>query len=629
MTLLVELKRRNVFKVGIVYAVSAWVLLQITDIVSEILVLPDWAPKLILVILAVGFIPALIFAWAFELTPEGVKKEKDIDRSQSITPATGSKLNIFIGSLLAIALTYIAYDKLLTGASSQTKPASNVQTKATEINANAPTTTEIEKPEPADARKSIVVLPFINMSNDPEQEFFSDGLSEELLNVLARIKDLRVISRTSAFAFKGKDIDIPTIAAQLNVSHVLEGSVRKAGNDIRITVQLIEVATDSHLWSEAYNRKLENVFEIQEEISTAIVHELQVTLGTRSAELAYRPTENLEAYQLFLRGRHLYQARGDENVLRSIELLKNSLDIDPEFADAWANLAAASAVQAFSTKEGFRKLEEQSDHAAQRAIDLDPGNGLAHAVLGLRLTAKQQWEQAISELAMAIDLNPSESNSLLWMGITLNELGYIQQAIKIMKRGEFVDPVFTNMQSWLSNQYISTGELEKAQGHQDKAIELNPDWENIGFENLELSRGNLGLAEQEALASLDDDSNNEQINIKVFYEALRDPSKTGKSVPTSLSGQNGDLSNRAFNYLLMLGAVDEAIRFWHEKNANGRGLRASNDLTFLWYVFNREQLNNPSLVPFFESTGMADYWRKHGNPDYCRVDGDQIECGEP
>ena len=176
------------------------------------------------------------------------------------------------------------------------------------------------------------MLPFINMSNDPDQEFFSDGLSEEILNALVKVPDLRVISRTSAFAFKGKDVSIPDIAAQLDVSHVLEGSVRKAGNDVRITAQLIEVDSDSHLWSEAYNRNLENIFEIQEEISRAIANELQVTLGT--TETSDRPTDDIEVYQAFLRGRHLYQDRGEENLDRAIEILKGVVDEAPEYAEA-------------------------------------------------------------------------------------------------------------------------------------------------------------------------------------------------------------------------------------------------------------------------------------------------------
>lgn len=212
------------------------------------------------------------------------------------------------------------------------------------------------------------------------------------MNVLAQVDDLRVISRTSAFAFKGKDVDIPTIAAQLNVTHVLEGSVRKAGNNVRITAQLIEVETDSHLWSDAYNRKLENIFDIQEEISMAIAGELQVTLGTGGN--TGNPTENMEAWQLFLRGRHLYQNRGEAQVARSVELLKQAVELDPNFADAWANLAAANMVYGYNQDEGFENLQLHTDKIRR----LDPDFSLSTLVtsklaLGNPDTAGEQSAQ--------------------------------------------------------------------------------------------------------------------------------------------------------------------------------------------------------------------------------------------
>ena len=267
---------------------------------------------------------------------------------------------------MALVIGYLLFDKF-----SRPEPGSLSQQEsapaALPVDNKAPVPVDAEV-SPDERVKSIVVLPFVNMSNDPEQEFFSDGLSEEILNVLAQIQDLRVISRTSAFAFKGKDVDIPTIAAQLNVSHVLEGSVRKAGDDVRITAQLIEVESDSHLWSDAYNRKLENVFEIQEEISEAIAAELQVTLGTSGRN--GKPTDNLEAWQLYLRGRHLYQNRGLAQLERSVELLKQAVELDPEFADAWATLAAASLVYAYNLQEGFEDLYRAGEQAALRAVQI-------------------------------------------------------------------------------------------------------------------------------------------------------------------------------------------------------------------------------------------------------------------
>ncbi|MEM9301839.1 MAG: adenylyl cyclase, partial [Pseudomonadota bacterium] len=269
MSFLGELQRRNVIKVAVAYLVAAWLLLQVTEVLVELLELPTSAGRFVIMLLALGFFPALLFAWIYELTPEGIKRESEIDRTDSITPQTGRKLNVAIIGMLVATAGYFFWESRLKDDVPAPAP-----TVAAESPAPAPDAVEDAPPQV----QSIAVLPFVNMSNDPEQEFFSDGLSEEILNALAKIGDLRVISRTSAFAFKGKDVSIPDIAAQLDVTHVLEGSVRTAGTSVRITAQLIEVDSDSHLWSEAYNRELANVFEIQEEISKAIAAQLEVRL---------------------------------------------------------------------------------------------------------------------------------------------------------------------------------------------------------------------------------------------------------------------------------------------------------------------------------------------------------------
>lgn len=626
MSFFTELKRRNVVKVGIAYAVSTWVLLQITDIVSEILVLPEWAPKLILLILIIGFIPALIFAWAFELTPDGVKREKDVDRSQSITPKTGQKLNKTIGALLVIALAYIAYDKLVIGKPGEPAPAEQVATQTVDVATETPVPAEATPAATDEGQKSIVVLPFVNMSNDPEQEFFSDGLSEELLNVLAQIKELRVISRTSAFAFKGKDMDIPTIAAQLDVSHVLEGSVRKAGNDVRITAQLIEVATDSHLWSDAYNRKLENVFEIQEEISKAIAQELKVTLGTSGQ--AGKPTDNLEAWQLYLRGRHLYQNRGIAQVERAVELLKQAVDLDPDFSEAWANLAAANIVFGYGRDDDFDIYYRDGQQAALRAIEIDPDNGFAHAVLGLSHTGEFAWEDAMREYTLAIQSNPNESNILLWKGIVLSSLGYTDEALATFKQAEQLDPVFTNLQYWLAGTYLLKGDIESMHRSEQKILRLDPDFRGLDLSNYEFLTGNMDAAEQIARAKESKELGSDELST-AMYSALRDPDLKEQAVKTLLANKALSPAGDITLYLWRIGAIEETLANFQDLRDQGRGLNAANSLSYIWGAYNRTQLAHPAMPAFFEANGMADYWRKHGNPDLCRVEGDKIECGDP
>jgi len=629
MSLFAELKRRNVFRVGIAYAITAWLLIQVSDILLESIGAPPWIMQTMFVVLAVGFVITLFFAWAFELTPEGVKKEKDVDRDTSIAPKTGQKLNLGIVALLVVTLAYVAYDKLVLDGLLDTEKGPEKGPDTFSQDATTPiTTADSEKlyPAPFPTQKSIVVLPFVNMSNDPDQEYFSDGLSEELLNVLAQIKDLRVISRTSAFAFKGKNIDIPTIAAQLGVTHVLEGSVRKAGNDVRITAQLIEVATDSHLWSDAYNRKLENIFEIQEEISKAIAAELQVTLGT--SRKTGNPTDSLEAWQLFLQGRNLYQNRGEAQLERSVSLLKQAVALDPEFTEAWANLAAANIVYGFGREDDFEAYYRDGRQAALRAIEIDPDNGFAHAVLGLVHIGKFAWEDGMQELDLAIELNPNETNSLLWKGIALIGLGYIDQALAILQQAEQLDPVFTNLQYWLSQAYEGKGDFESVRRCIQKIQRLDPGFNNVDLSGYELYSGNLDAAEQIARAS-EMQLTGSDLLATALYSALRDPSRKDESVKILLANEDStDATDELIGSLWRLGETTKALEKLKELYDRGRGLHAANLLGTLWNTYDQAGLSDPALPAFFEEMGMADYWRKHGDPDYCRVDGDQIRCGD-
>ena len=628
MSFFAELKRRNVFKVAVAYAIVAWLLLQVSDSLVPALHLPEWFNSGVAFVLIIGFPIAMIFAWAFEMTPEGIKKEKDVDRSQSITKVTSQKLNNMIIGVLVLALAYFAIDKFVLTPKKGSEPFSQQTAERTtdvgEKRALTPFSNSVEA-NPDLSQKSIVVLPFINMSNDPEQEFFSDGLSEELLNVLAQIKDLRVISRTSAFAFKGKDVDIPTIAAQLNVTHVLEGSVRKAGDDVRITAQLIEVATDSHLWSDAYNRKLENVFEIQEEISKAIAAELQVTLGTTGN--SSKPTENLEAWQLFLRGRHLYQNRGKVQLARAVELLKQAVDLDPEFAEAWANLAAANIVHGYNQEEGFEGFYREGQLAALRAIEIDPDNGFAHAVLGLVHMGAFSWNEAIREHELAIRMSPNETNSLLWKGIALMSLGYVDQAIAMFQQAERLDPVFTNVHDWLANGYGVKGDIENMRRHIQKIQRLDPDFSGLNWADYELNSGNLDAAEV-LMRAEEVKRSGSKVLVDAMFSALKDPRRKDGAVKTLLANETlaemGDLTP----YLWNIGAVNETLANFRDQRERGRTLRTANSLRIFWDTRNRAQLSDPAIPAFFEANGMVDYWRKHGDPDYCRVKGASVECGD-
>ncbi len=382
MSLFAELKRRNVFRVAIAYIVLAWIVMQVGDTLAPALRLPDSVNSVLAFFLILGFPLAVFFAWAFELTPEGIKLEKHVDRTASITSTTGRKLDYTIIAMLTIAVVYFAWQ-------SRTEPDAETL---------------------ADSGQSIAVLPFENMSSDAEQEYFSDGLAEELLNLLAKIPELRVSSRTSAFSYKGKDFKISDVGRELNVDHVLEGSVRKSGNKVRITAQLIQTDTDVHMWSETWDRDLDDVFVIQDEIAKAVVDELKVRLlGDIPHAVAAEP----EAYSLYLQARHGINQRTHESLKRSEELALRAVDIDPGYAPAWLLLSDVYGVQAST---GVRLPDEAyplAKAAVLKALQLDPNNGRAHAALaGVLAFVDRDFAAANREIDLALELDSGDADTL-------------------------------------------------------------------------------------------------------------------------------------------------------------------------------------------------------------------------
>jgi TolB-like protein/Tfp pilus assembly protein PilF len=427
-SLLGELKRRNVFKVGVAYAVVAWVILQFVDIVNAPLHLPDWFQAATIVALAIGFPIALVLSWAYEMTPQGIMKTKDADRRRAAAPKGGGSINKLIIGGLALAVVFLLADRFWL-----------------ESERTPPVISEAQA-----SQASIAVLPFVNMSGDPAQEYFSDGISEEILNVLAQVKGLSVASRTSAFAFKGQERSIKDIAAALNVNLILEGSVRRSENTLRITAQLIDTQSDRHLWSETFDRNLTDIFAVQDEISTAIVGALRNTLGLQ--DLTPAPvavaTDNMNAYDLFLKGRELFLTR--QNLPESVRLLEQAVAADPSFAGAWETLAAAYSIMP-SWGYGDRSYRSLANEAADKAIALDPGLSLAYAVKGTNAGAEAlvdggspEWKKSFEDLDRAIANNPNNATAYLWRAFNWHFLGFLEKAEKDFDACLRIDPAYQN-----------------------------------------------------------------------------------------------------------------------------------------------------------------------------------------
>ena len=427
---------------------------------------PGWVFQVLMLFIAIGFPFSVIFAWAFEMTPEGLKRESEVDRSQSITPVTGKKLNSMIIGILVVALAYFAIDKFVLTSSPET-----VQLERT-----AQTGAEQANPvnqEPADNEKSIAVLPFVNMSSDAEQEYFSDGLSEELLNLLAKIPELKVASRSSAFQFKGEKFDLKDVAAKLDVAHVLEGSVRKSGNQVRITAQLIKAEDGYHMWSETYDRSLDNIFAIQDEISAAVVAALKIEL---LGEVPKARVINPEAYTLWLKGRYIYAKWGKENFESAIEALNQALVIEPDFALAWASLSVAYLTQ---TTSGYRSRDEGLElarGAIDKALLLEPDlpDVLARLAL-IQSSFEWDWASAEATIQKALKLGP---NNLRVLGAAANisaTLGRMDESMAYYQKILVKEPLDLVALYNVGDTLLRQGRLEESKTAFRRLLELNPD----------------------------------------------------------------------------------------------------------------------------------------------------------
>jgi TolB-like protein len=469
MGLVSELRRRNVIRVAIAYAVAAWLLIEITATTFPILKLPDWSVTLVTVLVLIGFPLALIFAWAFELTPEGIKKDKGVDQDQSIANATGVILNRTIIIALVLALAYFSFDKFILDPKRDAELLESVQTEAVQAVDMTDPVAEGKVPD----SKSIAVLPFVNMSSDPEQEYFSDGITEEVLNLLVKTPELRVTSRSSVFSLKGQNLDIPTIAEKLGVAHILEGSVRKAGNRVRITAQLIEAGSDVHMWSETYDRELDDIFAIQDEIAQEVVKALHIQL------LGDAPTAtstNVEAYQLYLRGKHLATLGTRESWESSVTAYQASIALDATFAPPWEGLSTVLRYQATYGFTDRQETMEASRQAAKRALELDGKLAMAWIALA-EIQIDYDWDWARGEASTRTALKYGSQNARVlrpatWVALSLGET---EQALTLAQLAVDLDPLDSDSLSNLGTIYWALSQLEDEERVYRQFLEFYPE----------------------------------------------------------------------------------------------------------------------------------------------------------
>ncbi len=607
-----ELKRRNVIRVGIAYVIVAWLILQFADVVLNNIEAPGWVFQVIMLLLGIGLPLALFFAWAFEMTPEGIKKEKDVDRSQSITPRTGKRLNNTILILMALAIAYLMFDKFFERGS---EPFSQEPTlQAPEPDDEKRALTPVAAQTSNEAEPSVAVLPFVNMSADPEQEYFSEGISEEILNVLVRVKGLKVASRTSSFTYKGENVDIPEIARQLKVGNIVEGSVRKSGNRVRITAQLINTSDDRHLWSGTFDRELTDIFAIQDEIANAIVTALSTELGilqeTRNISVA-TATDNLDAYELYLKARGLFLAR--KQLEESIALYERAVELDPTFVRAWEGLAAVYIVVESWDITG-RDWESLAKHAAERALELDPGLSSPWAVKGQIAIDNGDYISGMKDLDRSTELDPDNPTNYLWRGIHYSELGFQNESVADIKHCLELDPAYELCRRHLGLTYAIINEDELAVSLFGQSVEHAFTGAQTQYLQRFMSRGERLLAAMILLTQFDEDSTFPAIAV---LDAMEFPQRDHSRGLTKLMNwlDTSGLSTRD-NPLLM--ALFKAYHLAEPERFENR---------WVWLTENIDFRASEYFVPYMDNMGAPAYWREKGFPPGCRaLAGDGFEC---
>jgi TolB-like protein/Tfp pilus assembly protein PilF len=465
MPIIAELKRRNVFRVIATYVVVAWLLIQVVETIFPAFGFGDTAVRVVVIVLAIGLVPVVILSWAFEVTPEGLKLEKDVDRNRSISPQTGKKLDLIIMLVLALGLGYFAFDKFVL---SESREASIAETARQEGRTDALVESYGDH--------SIAVLPFVNMSSDPEQAFFADGMAEEMLNLLAKITQLRVTSRSSAFEFRGDGINIPEVAEKLNVAHILEGSVRKAGNQIRITVQLIEARSDTHLWSETYDRPLDDIFAIQDDVAAQVVEQLRLTLLGETPRAA---RANVLAYPLYLKARQIARLQLRDEYPKAEALLKEALDIDPTYVDALIELMYLYRAQGANRGLDLERLETLIEQTIGRVQALDPDNSRLMTFMAWgKLFIDNDRVAAARLFENANTVDPFNLDALLGSAVVASGIGKSDLAIRIFEYLVERDPLNLWVHWNLGWTYLEAGRIEDALRRYAIAISLNPEAES-------------------------------------------------------------------------------------------------------------------------------------------------------
>jgi TolB-like protein/tetratricopeptide (TPR) repeat protein len=611
-----ELKRRNVIRVALFYIVAAWLLVQVAETVLPLFEVPDGVLRGLVILLALGFVPAIASAWVYELTPEGLKRESDPALSDAVREQGARRLNIAVIVLLLLAIGLFGYERLRGGPAPPALPAPPPVAQ----------TPGEAAPAVSAEPQSIAVLAFADLSPDRDQEYFGDGIAEEILNALVRLPGLRVAGRTSSFHFKGRNEDLRSIGATLGVAHILEGSVRKQGERLRITAQLVRSEDGFHLWSETYDGTDADIFALQERIAREVTRELRVALGTGQEErLVNVGTGNPEAYELYLRATEVFNRRQAERYEEAIAAAQQALRLDPGYARAHSRLATLYYVwSSVAAPDRYDALTAEASRQVQSALDLDSRLAEPHAVLAAIQAGERRFIDSGEAIQKALAVDSRDSTTLFWAALLNCYVGAIDLCERELDHVLMLDPLLPNALAWRARLFASAGDLATAERMIERAREAGLRWPGLALSRIALERGDRGAAQ----------AHMEEIH-RIFGAGLTPEAAAAFAAARAGDEQARDRSRAMIDdYLVALPTRINALvpLTLISMGDVQRGLEVfsdhptTNEALFLGEVmgtrFYRDAWASPVFPAFLRQAGIAEYWDRFGAPGHCRKDAD-------
>ncbi|CAN5324242.1 hypothetical protein BH11PSE14_BH11PSE14_05850 [soil metagenome] len=596
MSLIEELKRRKVFKVGAAYVVVAWLAIQAVSIAFPAFDAPPWALRVFILLALLGFPLAVVMAWIFDVTSEGIHLDAKV---------TGSK-RVFAGAavLAVLAMAWYFYGQPSLRKGEAVVPAESVAARA----------------PGAVPQKSIAVLAFTDLSPKHDQDYFSDGIAEELLNALAQVKGLKVAGRTSSFYYKGRNEDLRTIGKALGVANVLEGSVRTQGDKVRITAQLIRSEDGFHLWSESYDGDLKDVFALQEHIARAITDQLQVVLAGKQAErLVNAGTENPEAYSLYLQATSIFNRRDNEHYTDAIAALGKAVELDPKFARAYSRMAALYVVQTSTSNEALRSQQDKVEASAKKASALDPGLAEPYAAAGVLqgdfpggLVAQRQS----FDRALALDADDVTSN--FWFGLTLLRTGYRERGLALLNHALEMDPMLPNALRWRGIMYFYAGDTARAETYLNRARDIGLKYADRNLADIASARGDKAAAIRlSASDPVTFPSDMPRGSNAVIAQGIHGNSAARARalalLDEFLAKPHDNIPGMISVMLFQLGEPGKALAVEHTQLSGD----TTDFLILLWSPKGKAMRDLPEFQPFLRDFGFIALWDKYGPPDIC------------